>query len=401
MNSITDIKARIITNSRGHDSIEVTVETSTGPGTFAVPEGASTGSNEVHTISAAEAVSAIDNSVTPHLRGMDIADQETLDAALHEIDDTGSFSKIGGNTAIGVSVACVKAAAAAQGIETWQHLSSLSKRQGVKRAPRLVVNLINGGKHAPYGSPIQEHQIIPETDDASVAYAVAQDIQEKLEAILHETYGADAVGKGDEGGFVIPSTSVFEPFTYLQHAIEAAKPDVRVYIGADIAASSFFNGTSYSLEGKKDTQGLLSFYEELFLKVPNLLFIEDPFFEADFDSFAALQAQFPKRTVIGDDLTVTNSALLKKAINAHAITALIIKPNQIGTVSDTLACIDLAHAHDVRTIVSHRSGETMDDFIADLAFATGSFGIKAGAPHTPERDAKYRRLINIEQHHYA
>jgi len=396
--NITAITASTLLNSRGTETIAVTVEAGLYSGTFALPDGASTGSREVHVKGAHEAVAIIQNIVAPALIGFDVTNQSGIDAQLHVLDKSELFDGIGGNVALGVSVAACKAAATLQGLPTWKYIQILFNKTPQATAPRLFVNLINGGKHAVYGSPIQEHQIIPDTDDVLLAYETACTIQKNLETILNQTYGADKIGRGDEGGFMIPSVSVFEPFAFIEEAISMSSCAIPVAIGADIAASSFYSESGYALEGAvMDVETLLAFYTELHKRVPLLRMVEDPFFESQFLSYATYRQNHSEVLVIGDDLTTTNRVSLQKAIDANAINGIIIKPNQIGTVTDTLTTMALAYDHSVSCIVSHRSGETMDDFIADLAFGTRSYGLKAGAPHAKEREAKYQRLITIQK----
>lgn len=401
-NTITNVHARAIQNSRGSDVIAVTVEAGEYEGTFALPEGASTGSKEVHAADASSALLTINEVVAPAFKGKRIDDQKGIDALLHELDPTPSLIGIGGNVALGVSVGACKAAAKMSGQETWEYIRSLSPLAPQGKAPRLFMNLINGGKHANMGSAIQEHQIIPDTDDIEFAYASAVTVQTALQEILMRAYALPSIGKGDEGGFVIPSKQVLEPFDHLQEAIERSALPIAVSIGADIAASSFYKEGAYMLDNKRMTaEDLLGFYDELHAHIPNLHMVEDPFYEADGLSYAAYLHRHQDVLVIGDDLTTTNADALQHAIKMQAITGIIIKPNQIGTLSDTLYTMEVAYAHKVRCIVSHRSGETMDDFIADLAWATGAYGLKAGAPHAAERDAKYRRLIQIQKNNNA
>jgi enolase len=397
-NVITDIKASAITNSRGREVIAVTVDAGIHRGTFALPEGASTGSAEAHVAEVGDALESVNSRLAPLLKGKRVDDQKGIDDILHEIDGTDRFLNIGGNVALGVSVAACKSAAAATGQETWQYIRSSWTYAPQAKVPRLFVNLINGGKHAPGGSPVQEHQIIPDTDDVALAYEAAKSIQSTLEEILMREYGTTSLQKGDEGGFVTHGEDVFAPFLHLQEAIDTLSLSMKVHIGADIAASSFYEDGRYRVNAKTmDEAGLLHFYHELHEKVPNLLMVEDPFYEGDPASYAEYQKQHPDVLIIGDDLTTTNVELLKKAISMEALRGVIIKPNQIGTLSDTLSTMAYAYEHNIRCIVSHRSGETMDDFIADLAWATGSYGFKAGAPRAKERDVKYERLIQIQK----
>lgn len=394
--TITDIKARIINDSRAKPTIEVTVETENAKGTFSVPSGASTGKTEVSTLPAKQAVQIIKKLIKPLLLGNSVIDQAYIDTKLHDIDGTDNFKNIGGNVALGVSVAASKAAAATLGIPTWQHIAQLFKYQAQAKAPRLFVNLINGGKHAKVGSPIQEHQIIPDTDNVKEALQAVRKIQQELKALLYEQYNPKEISYGDEGGFVIPSKDIFEPFRLIEAAISAAGCDIKVAMSTDIAASSFYQNNQYHLD-KKDysAKELLELYQVLHNQFPNLIAVEDPFAEADFESFASYHKNHPDILTVGDDLTTTNIERLKEAIAKRAINAIIIKPNQIGTLSDTLATMELAYQNDIRCIVSHRSGETEDDFIADLAYGTKCYGFKAGAPTQPERAVKYGRLLKI------
>jgi len=397
---ITDITAKVVLDSRGKETISVTVTTGGHSGTFSVPSGASTGTREVQVIPARAAVTIITNTIRPALLGMSVTEQTTIDAALRSLGQTPSLASIGGNVALGVSVAVCKAAAKVQGVETWQYIADLFGHQAQAKAPRLFVNLINGGEHASVGSAIQEHQIIPDTDDVAAAHAAASAVQATLHQLLQKDFKKKAITIGDEGGFVIPSKTIEAPFAYIAAAIEQTDTDVPILMGSDMAASSFYKNGEYELTGKRLTSGeLQTVYRGLHKKFPQLQLVEDPFAEHDFAAFAKYQAANPAVTCIGDDLTTTNKATLQKAITKEAVTGIIIKPNQIGTLSDTLATMQLAYEHNVRCIVSHRSGETMDDFIADLAFGTKCFGLKAGAPTMPERAAKYERLLAIMSTH--
>ncbi len=397
-NNITALRALVLRNSRGTETISVTVEAGGYVGTFALPDGASTGSREVHVKSPSEACKIVEEIVAPALVGLDVTQQDHIDAKLHELDSSALLDGIGGNVALGASIASCKASASLQGVPTWRYVQTLFTQPSQSLAPRLFVNLINGGKHATYGSPIQEHQIIPDTDDVAHAYEVACDVQHVLNILLVEKYGEANIGKGDEGGFMIPSVSVFEPFQLLAQAIEKAAPSIPVHIGTDIAASSFYEEGRYMLEDEsKNSLELLDFYDELHKRVPLLHMVEDPFFESDLETYAQYKKEHQDVLVIGDDLTTTNVKSLQAAVEAEAISGIIIKPNQIGTLTDTLTTMTYAYVHGVSSIVSHRSGETTDDFIADLAFGTGAYGLKAGAPHAKEREAKYQRLIHIQK----
>ncbi|SRR6056297_417441 len=394
--NIEHITADIVTDSRGKPTISVTVMVGEHTGTFSVPSGASTGEREVRALPADAAAAQLETVVAPTLVGRDVTDQAGIDAALHDLDTSENFATIGGNTALGVSVAALKAAAAVRGVEVWQYIAQLFTEPAQAKAPRLFVNLINGGAHADRGSQIQEHQIIPETDNVHEAFRVASAVQRELGDILTNDFSEAEIGIGDEGGFMVPTDTTAAPFAYINEAIVAAEPSCAVAIGTDVAASSFGDARGYTLtEQSLSSEELVSLLTALRAEFPRLTYLEDPAGESDMSGFSSFLAANPDATVIGDDLTTTNHDSLQAAIDVQAVSGIIIKPNQIGTVSDTLATMRLAYQHNVRCIVSHRSGETMDDFIADLAYGTKAFGLKAGAPTAKERLAKYQRLLDI------
>ncbi len=396
--AITDITARVVQDSRRKPTVSVTVHVGAHSGTFSVPSGASTGEREVVALLAKEAVRAIKRIIAPALIGCSVLDQAAIDDQLHELDGTANFASLGGNAALGVSVAATKAAASVKELETWEYIETLFATPAQAKAPRLFVNLINGGAHADRGSQIQEHQVIPETDNVHEAFRVASAVQRTLRDVLHEEFSDADIGIGDEGGFMVPTQTLEAPFRYLARAAAETEAGCAVSLGSDVAACSFWQGAHYELAGQSlDSAGLTTRLNALLAQFPTLTYVEDPAGEHDTEGFSRFLADNPACTVIGDDLTTTNPKILEQAIAARAISGIIIKPNQIGTVSDTLATMRLAYQHDVRCVVSHRSGETMDDFIADLAYGTKCFGLKAGAPTAKERLAKYQRLLTIAQ----
>lgn len=395
---ISAISAIQIEDSRGKPTLAVTVTAGRYSGTFKVPSGASTGLHEVAVLPIKKALRLLHQKVAPALLGMDVRDQSAIDKKLRDLDGTNNFSVIGGNVALGVSIAVCKASAVAQGKEVWQTVATLFDHQEQATAPRLFVNLINGGQHAVAGSPIQEHQIIPDTENLAEALGAVTLVQDALYDVLCEHYTPKEIGIGDEGGFVVPSQTVQEPFSYISQAIERSGVHTPIIIGIDVAASSFYINDQYHLcnESYTATQ-LLEVYKGLHQQFPRLRTIEDPFAEHDFASFSVYRQTYEEALIIADDLTTTSIERLKEAIKQNAINAMIIKPNQIGTLSDTLETMRLAYQHGIQCIVSHRSGETDDDFIADLAFGTKSFGFKAGAPSSAERAVKYNRLRGIQK----
>jgi len=395
---ITNVTAEIIKDSRGAPTLSVTVSVGNHKGTFSVPSGASTGEYEVSVISEKKALTVLREQIKPILLGKDVYDQAGIDAALHEIDGTDRFQNIGGNLALGVSVAACKAAAATKGLEVWQHVAELFQYREQAVAPRLFVNLINGGKHATMGSPVQEHQIIPDTIDIKEALEAVKAVQRTLHDVLSRHFDAKDITIGDEGGFVVPTKTIAEAFEYITTATNEAGVQVPILLGTDIAATSFYKDGAYTMFTKGySPEQLLVEYRELHKQFPMLQMVEDPFDEHDFSSFAKYRDAYPGVLTIGDDLTTTNKNRLEQAIRENAINAIIIKPNQIGTLTDTLSTMQLAYENKVWCIVSHRSGETEDDFIADLAFGTKCFGFKAGAPSMSERAAKYNRLLKIHK----
>lgn len=393
---ITNIQSKIILDSRGTKTIEVTVSADSLEASFSVPAGASTGTQEVSIIPAEKVAAILKNIVLPALLGMDVLDQKAIDVRLHELGKTTRFDAIGGNVALGVSIAVCKLAAKAQGVETWQRISELFKYKEQANSPRLFINLINGGKHAKVGSAIQEHQIIPDTDNIKMALETALAVQGSLKEVLAEHFKEEDITIGDEGGFVIPSKSLIEPFSYITEAISRTRGEIPVIIGTDIAASSLYKDGGYVIDNKNySAQELLNIYDELHEKFPLLQMVEDPYDEKDINAFVEYHHKHPGVMTIGDDLTTTSKESLERAIKAMAINGIIIKPNQIGTLTDTLETMSLAYQNKIWCIVSHRSGETMDDFIADLAFGTKCYGFKAGSPSMPERTVKYNRLLQI------
>ncbi|MEK7601677.1 MAG: enolase C-terminal domain-like protein [Patescibacteria group bacterium] len=400
MNTITDIRATTIPDSRGKPTLSVTVFAGDAQGSFSDPSGASTGSHEARELRDADGgeqieIVHVERDIKPALLGMDVADQSGIDAKMIELDGTPDKSRLGGNALIGVSIAAAKAAAAARGMQTFEHLRTLADIAPSRRVPLLYMNYINGGKHAKSPLSFQEHLIVPETESVAESLAMASDIGAQLEKLISEKYGADTLtNMGDEGGYVIPENHPSAPFELLVHAIEKAGYTGRVNLATDVAASSFFENGTYTVGGEPCTaQRLAELHEYLAQHFP-LLSIEDPFEEGSLEEFARLQKKLPLR-IVGDDLTVTSAARILEAASAGAIRAVIIKPNQVGTLTETLEAMRVARENNIDCIVSHRSGETMDDFVADLAYAFGCFGLKSGAPRKPERVVKYKRLQAI------
>ncbi|MFA5936304.1 MAG: phosphopyruvate hydratase [Candidatus Paceibacterota bacterium] len=416
-NKITKIIAEEIQDSRRNPTIKVTVFSGEKSASFAVPSGASTGAHEAHELRDADgkgvkkAIEKINNIIAPALTGQDVLNQKEIDEIMLKLDGTPNKDNLGGNSMIGVSIACAKLGAKVSGIEVFEYLRKLIEIEPSRKAPYLYMNLINGGKHAQNDLDFQEYHIVPDTENALEAFEMAVKIQNSLKEIIRKELGEESIVLGDEGGFAPKISDIRKPLEYLTQAIKENNLEGRVRLALDVAASSFFeidnsffnfnkNG-KYLIAGKKiSKEELMNIYKSL-IKEFNLLSIEDPFDEEDFGNFARLcSSSFGEARgilVVGDDLTVTNKTLLKKAIKKQSINAMIIKPNQIGTLSETLETMRLARENNIKLIISHRSGETDDDFIADLSYAFGCFGLKSGAPMKPERKVKYDRLIEISK----
>lgn len=404
--TITKITAREIFDSRGNPTLKVTAYSENISASFSVPSGASTGScealekrdgdkNRFQGLGVLKVVETIEKTISPALDGFDAKDQKKIDSELLRLDGTPNKSNLGGNATIGVSVACAKLAAKLEGVEVFEYLKTLRNIKPSRSAPLLFMNLVNGGKHSQSKLAFQEYHIVPMVENIEESLILAAKIQNGLKKKLVDNLGQASANRGDEGGFVPDTSSVKKPLEFLLEVIEENKLLDKVKLSLDVAASSFYKDGSYEFDGKKySPDELLSLYDLLINSFP-IISIEDPFFEEDFSNFAKLLSR-KKIMVVGDDLTVTNSARLRKAISQNSISAIIIKPNQIGTLTETLETMELARQNNIDCVVSHRSGETNDDFIADLCFAFGCYGIKTGALRGGERVAKYNRLLEIE-----
>lgn len=401
--SISKILAEEIKDSRGNPTIKVMVWAGEVSGSFSVPSGASTGIHEAHELrdpdgkGVQNAIERIKKIIAPGLIGLDIFGQKEIDRKMIELDGTPNKDSLGGNSMVGASIACAKAAAKAAGQEVYEYLRTLAEIKPSRKVPRLFLNLLEGGKHANNGLAFQEYHIVPLAEDAEEAIAIGIRIQNSLKELIARDLGEDSAALGDEGGFAPNITDIREPLLYLSEAIRQNNLEDKVRLALDVAASAFYEDGYYKIGGKKlSKEGLMSIYDSLIAEF-DLFSIEDPFHEEDFESFERLKNKNKNLMVVGDDLTVSNPALLKKALGARSINAMIIKPNQIGTLSETLATMKLAGENNIELIVSHRSGETDDDFIADLAFAFGCLGLKSGSPLKSERMVKYQRLIDISK----
>jgi len=405
MNSIQKIKAREILDSRGNPTVEVDVWVDNHKFTASVPSGASTGIHEALELrdlgkkylglGVQKAVRNVNLKIAPLLKGKDCTKQKLVDQFMIQLDGTKNKSKLGANALLGVSLAVARAGAHCQNKQLYQYIAELSSRKA--KMPQPFFNIINGGKHADNQLCFQEFMISPHLNSFSKNLQAASEIYHILKKELHTDYGPGSTNVGDEGGFTLSGLKqVEEVLKHLRKVIKSAGYENQVHIAIDCAASEFFIKNRYLVDNKKmSKEQLLNFYLDL-IKKYNLYSLEDPFQQEDFESFAQLNRKSPIQ-IVGDDLTVTNIRRLKLAIEKNSGNCLLLKVNQIGTLTEALEAAKLAFKAGWKVMVSHRSGETEDTFIADLAVGLGCGQIKAGAPCRGERVAKYNRLLRIEE----
>ncbi|MBU3942814.1 enolase [Patescibacteria group bacterium] len=380
-NMIKNLKAREILNSRGDSTIEVELETNHGVFRASVPSGASTGKNEAVEIKASKAVENVNKIIARKLKGLNERKQKKIDQLLIKLDGTKDKSKLGANAILAVSVAVCRAGAGAEKKPLYNYIKRLSGGwRKISKMPRPCFNVINGGVHAGNKLDIQEFMIIPQERTFIKNLRTGALIYHDLEEEIEEKYGGQSTNLGDEGGFSPEMSDAVEVLKLLKKVIKK----INVKIGIDVAASQL----------KKPYD--IKFYADIIEKYP-ISFIEDPFDEDDDKSFAEITDKLGKEVlIIGDDFLTTNVDRMRLAYCKKACNGMIIKPNQIGTVTETLQAIKLAKHYKWKIIVSHRSGETNDDFIADLAVGVKADYIKSGAPARGERLVKYNRLSKIE-----
>lgn len=406
---ISDLRASQVLDSRGNPTVEVDLLTKRGfRGRAIVPSGASTGIHEALELrdgnktiydgkSVLKAVANVDELIKPELVGQRCTVQEKIDQIMVQLDGTPNKSKLGANAILGVSMALARAAAASRGESLFRYLAPRDKY----RLPVPMMNVINGGKHAGNKLAIQEFIIEPigaQTFGKGLRYGV--EVYHSLKAVLTEKYGVSAINVGDEGGYAPPLESTRDALDAIILAIQkAGYNETQIRLGLDPASSSFYDRASgkYAIDGKNLSAGELEdFYSDLMSSYP-ILTIEDPFDEDSFSDFARFTKKFGSRIkIIGDDLYVTNRERISIGIREKATNAILIKLNQIGSVTETLEAISMSKEAGFEIVVSHRSGETEDAFIAHLATAVESAFIKAGAPARGERTAKYNELLRIE-----
>ncbi len=401
MQKIAALTAHPILDSRGEWTIEVDLVTSDssrrgshGAGRrrlkASVPQGKSRGSFEAHYVAPEVAVRNVEKIIAPKLKKFDITRQRDIDSFLKELDGTPLKSHLGANAILGTSIACAKAGAAAKNVPLWKYIGKLSGATPVKKGkelvPRLYVNMVNGGLHAGNNLRLQEYLVIPKAKTLVESVRIAIVLHASLKNYLENIKGKDAVSVGDEGGFAPDFKDALEPFAIIDKAARNTGLHGKIDFGLDAAA------TDAGLSAAKLTET----YKAMVRKF-NLFYLEDPLPENDFKGFAALRRELPRHMLVtGDDLTVTNLERMEMAHDAKSVNAMIVKPNQIGTVTEALDAVRKAKEWGWAVVVSHRSGETDDDFIADFAVGVQADGFKLGSPARGERIAKYNRLLEIE-----
>lgn len=401
---IEKVRAREIIDSRGNPTVEVDVYTKKGFGRDSVPSGASVGAHEALELrdggrrfwgmGVLRAVESVNEVIAPRIIGMDAREQEEIDGLMVELDGTENKSRLGANAILGVSLAVARAAADTAGTPLYEYL-----RRSEYVMPVPLMNVINGGKHAGNLLSVQEFIIIPVgAGSFREALRTGSEVYHVLKSLLKERYGLMAVNVGDEGGFTPPMRETREALDALRMAVERSGREGEVLLAIDAAALSFYENGLYRIDGRSLTgEELLEFYERLADEYP-IASIEDPFHEEDFEGFSELTRRLGRRVqIVGDDLFATNPRRLARGVDTGAANALLLKVNQIGTLTEAMHVAELCFRNRYRVVVSHRSGETESTTIADIAVALGCGQIKTGAPARGERTAKYNRLLRIEE----
>lgn len=408
MTSISSLKARQILDSRGNPTVEVDCTLDDGTfGRSAVPSGASTGTHEALELrdggkeyggkAVTKAVANVNGPILNALKGMNVADQRTIDQTMIDLDGTPNKAKLGANAILGVSMAVARARAAAEKQPLWKSLAAQFEVKNPGLLPTPMMNVINGGAHADSGLSFQECMIIPK-DFATFSDALraGTEVFHELKKLLKKAGHVTAVG--DEGGFAPHVKDAPEAFQFLMDAIKGAGYEGKMRLAIDAAASEFYKDGKYHVDGNAlSSSELVAYYGELVKSYP-LILIEDSHSEDDWEGFAAMQSSIGSTVqLVGDDLFVTNVERIKTGIEKKAANAVLIKLNQIGSVSETVDAIQLAQKSGWNAVVSHRSGETEDTFIAHLAVGLRTGQIKTGSLSRTDRVCKYNQLLRIEE----
>lgn len=403
MTKIKDIYAREILDSRGNPTVEVELTLESGIKALAsVPSGASTGKREAielrdndknryHGKGVQKAVSNVNNILKPLLIGKDSLNQREIDNIMLKADGTYNKSNLGANAILGVSLANLKAAALAKNVELYEYLGTEYSM------PRCMMNILNGGAHASNKLDFQEFMIVPSAGEYKENLRMGSEVFNTLKNVLKERNLL--CGVGDEGGFAPNIDNAIDALELIKEAITKSGYELgkNIFIALDVAASEFYDNGIYKLEGKDYTKEQLVDYYKYLVETYHIISIEDGMAEDDYEGWKLLTKELPNIQLVGDDLFVTNKDLLQEGIEMGIANAILLKLNQIGTVSETIDTINLAKENNYKTIVSHRSGETEDSYIADFAVGLNLGQIKTGSLSRGERTAKYNRLLRIEE----
>jgi enolase len=405
---LEDLKSIMALDSRGRPTVKVIARTRGGLGVALAPSGASTGKREAVDLrdggrkwmgrGVSRAINNVNNIIRNSLLGVDVRKQALIDSILVTLDGTENKSKLGGNATTAVSVAVAKSAASTANIPLYEYLGGPQARV----LPAPMMNIINGGVHAGNELDIQEFMIIPIGADRFIeALRIGVEVYETLKNVLKGKYGKNAVNVGDEGGFAPPLSKSREAFKLLEEAIRKAgyEPGSDVLLAFDAAASQFYDSEKkvYRLDGLELERGeLVDYYKEL-IEEYDIASVEDPFDEDDWEGFREFTSLMgTKVMIVGDDIYTTNVKALSRGVKEKTSNAVLVKVNQVGTLTEAVDFTYMAMRNGMKAVISHRSGETEDTFIADLAVGLGTGFIKTGAPARGERVAKYNRLIEIE-----
>jgi len=419
MSAITGVHGREIIDSRGNPTVEVDITTADGTFTASVPSGASTGAYEAVELrdggsrymgkGVLQAVENVNTALADAVKGIDVADQRAVDDAMLKADGTDNKGNLGANAILGVSLAASKAGAVAQGIPLWKHYAEIAGNPVPETLPVPCFNVINGGEHAGNALAFQEFFVIPTgAETFSESMAIGCEVFHNLKSVIKKKFGGDATLIGDEGGFA-PPCDVESGLQMLMEATDNAGYLDKVSIGLDVASSEFKvpGKNAYDLDFKttgadKDDSLMLSgdeliaFYKEMCEKYP-IVTIEDPFDQDDWDNWTTICSEIGEKVqIVGDDLTVTNPVKIQEAVEKGSANCLLLKVNQIGSISESIDAVKLSKQNGWGVMTSHRSGETEDSYIADLAVGLCTGQIKTGAPCRGERTAKYNQLLRIE-----
>ncbi|MBI4439924.1 phosphopyruvate hydratase [Candidatus Woesearchaeota archaeon] len=405
--AIRGVKARQVLDSRGNPTVECEITTANGVFRSIVPSGASTGSHEAVELrdggreyrgkGVLNAVSNVNSIISKKLIGRDPCQQKEIDEMMINLDGTSNRSHLGANAILSASMAVCRAGASHSGKSLHDYIASLSGNR--KRAlPVPQLNVINGGRHAGIENDVQEHMIMPiGAKSFSEAMMMSVEVYQTLKNMLKEKFGASATNIADEGGFAPDIKELHSRLELINSAIEQAGYSKKVVLALDCAASEFFDGKTYHIREKKYSPGeLVDYYGDLCSVFP-ICSIEDGMAEDDWDGWIEMTSRLKKIQVVGDDLLVTNTARIGEAIRKKAANSALIKLNQIGTVTETIDAVNLAHKNSWSSVISHRSGETEDSFMADFCVGVASTQIKSGAPARSDRIAKYNQLLRMEE----